>query len=986
MNQSLKILSIVTALGLLVAMLGIGAALAKQGNTSGLGQLDSSFAPQALVAPAAKDVNWADSSGNAITHTVASTTGTFFINDIALATTKTATTSFTGLSSDNYFDIPAGAAGTSSSNATTTGVTFAITAGTSYSTTSPSSTPIKSITVVVGSITQGGVGLDGPNGVFTLVTATSATTTTTFVYDLVDSFSGTSTTLRRAKVTSTSDPQGEFVTISEVAAIGSSTASPTTGIFRGDVTLSSDAASQGTNNDGVWLQDGDTVTVSYLKSDGTSEDTDTITVDDVKPTISAIVPADGTITNVTNPSVSFEVTDTGAGMSATDPGGAVTIRISPVGGAGGGNSTSTVSASTPAFQAIADGFRVIYAISTSWFTEHSGAGVADGAAFTWVIEATDKAGNKKTLDFSDLNLTIDVTKPQVSSASTGTGWNSDTALETTNSSTAVKVILSEDVDASTVAASDFTVAGVAPTAAVVGTTTGLKDTVYLTVAAQAPDAKPVVVVTGEVKDKAGNILDTALATDTATATDGLKPTITVAVDTALGVAADVVKVTVTTDEKLAVGGLVMTIDGPAASTAVSPTSPSPLVREGTFTIATGTGTGNYGVSVQATDLGSQTANNLTKVTLETVAAANISSNGLTLTLANGPIADMDFDGDVDGDDITSITIAGTATTTAPTAVNASARTITLASSVTGKAVKVTYHYTTDTFQVDQSAPTVTFDPAGGTTREDQSPFIRLTFDEDEYAGDTFKTVTLTKAELTRPGATTAEDILSSFDSGDNIEFIWSASDLALGAYTLKVSATDTAGNKLTDSTATFTIAVRALISVALRPGWNLISLPGVPADTAIGSVITVADVDTVLAYDPTAAGGWLTAVRDSDGAFAGTLSTIDASSGYWVHTTTFAPIKVDIPGITAGAQALPPSWSLVAGWNLVPITSLDRAATGFDADSYFTGLTWSRAYEYDNAGNSFTSILPNATASTVEDVMVGKGYWLFLDKAGTLVP
>ena len=969
-------------------MLGIGTALAKQGNTSGLGQLDSSFAPQALVAPVAKDVEWSDTSGNSISFTQASTTGTFFVNDVALATTKTATTSFTGLSSDTYFDIPGGKAGTTAGNATSTGVTFAITSPTDYLTSSPSTTPIKSITVVVGSITQGGVGLDGDNGVFTLVTGTSATTTTTFVYDLVDSYSGTSTTLRRAKVTSTSDPQGEFVTISEVASIGSSTAAPKSGIFRGNVKLSSSAATQGTNSDGVWLQDGDTVTVSYLKSDGTSEDTDTITVDDVKPTISVIVPGDGTITNVTNPSVSFEVTDTGAGMSATDPGRAVSIKISPVGGAGGGNSTSTVPSSTPAFQAIADGFRVIYAISTSWFTLHSEAGVADGAAFTWSIEATDKAGNKKVLVGNDLNLTIDITKPQVGSAATGTGWNSDTALETTNSNTAVKVIFSEDLDASTVDAADFTVGGVAPTAAVVGTTTGLKDTVYLTVAAQAPDAKPVVTVAAEIKDKAGNILDTALATDTATATDGLKPTITVAVDTALGVAADVIKVTVTTDEKLAVGGLIMTVDGPAASTAVSPTSPSPLVREGSFTIATGTGTGNYGVSVQVTDLGGNKKDNLTKITTETVAAAKISTDGKTLTLLNGPIADMDFDGDVDGADITAITLDGTATTTNATTatVNASARTITLGGSVTGKAVKVTYHYTTNTFQVDQSAPTVTFDPAGGATREDQSPFIRLTFDEDEYPGDSFKTITLTKAELTRPGATTAEDILANFGSGDNIEFIWSASDLALGAYTLKVSATDTAGNKLTDSSATFTIAVRALISVALRPGWNLVSFPGVPIDTAIGSAITVADVDTVLAYDPTAAGGWLTAVRDSDGNFAGTLSTVDGSSGYWVHTTTFAPIKVDIPGITAGAQALPPSWSLVAGWNLISVTSLDRAATAFDADNYLTGLDWSRAYEYDNAGNSFTSILPAVSTTGQTNIKVGKGYWLFLNKAGTLVP
>ena len=60
-----------------------------------------------------------------------------------------------------------------------------------------------------------------------------------------------------------------------------------------------------------------------------------------------------------------------------------------------------------------------------------------------------------------------------------------------------RLTFSEDVDATTVAASDFTVAGVAPSAAVVGTTPGNKN-VYLTVAAQAPDAKSAVKVVGSV--------------------------------------------------------------------------------------------------------------------------------------------------------------------------------------------------------------------------------------------------------------------------------------------------------------------------------------------------------------------------------------------------------------------------------------------------------------------------------------------------------
>ena len=111
---------------------------------------------------------------------------------------------------------------------------------------------------------------------------------------------------QRAKVTSTSDPQGEWVTIMESGA--------TTNMFSGMVSLSSDAASSGTAgvctearvdldadggvcqggtaygyaDGGVWVQDSDTVTVDYHDSSGAVVSSDTLTVDTVEPQISNI--------------------------------------------------------------------------------------------------------------------------------------------------------------------------------------------------------------------------------------------------------------------------------------------------------------------------------------------------------------------------------------------------------------------------------------------------------------------------------------------------------------------------------------------------------------------------------------------------------------------------------------------------------------------------------------------------------------------------
>ena len=386
------------------------------------------------------------------------------------------------------------------------------------------------------------------------------------------------------------------------------------------------------------------------------------------------------------------------------------------------------------------------------------------------------------------------------------------------------------------------------------------------------------------------------------------------------------------------------------------------------------------------DLGNNVVDNLTDVAAETVAAADVTPGASTsvIKVANGPIADADFDGDVDKDDISALSFSvNAATSSAITLVDASARTITV-NVVVGaeETATVSYSYVADdVFEVDQGTPTVVFDPVDDTEVENQSPFIRITFDDDEYPGDNFTTVTLTKAELTMPDASTL-DLLANFVSSDDIEYIWAAQDLALGAYTLTVSGTDAAGNALTDAASDFTIAERAPYDVALRPGWNLVSLPGAPADADINAVITTADVATVLTYDPTVPGGWLAAVRDPEGNLAGTLTLITAKTALWVFTSSFEAISVDIPGIAAGAVSVPPSFKLGKGYNLVPVATLDLAVADRDADDYLTGLNWSRAYGYDNVTNKFEAILPD----TDDVVTVGQGYWLFLNAAGTLVP
>ena len=963
MKHPVRTLSIMVALGLLVAAIAAGPAFFR-----------AQPVEAATVTIAENEVEFAKANGEDATSARPNSTSTIFIRDDVLETTKSGTAVFAGAAtSSKFFNIASGAAGAATPG-TTTGVTRTLTA-VGYSTSSPATTPLTgNPTAIVAGSSSFVVGSSVSAGTFDLLVGigAGATATTTFGYHIQDVWSGTDSTLRRAKVISTSDPAGEWVTISEVVSATNAAASATSRVFSGIVFLSSNAANQGTNADGVWVQDGDTLTVQYMNSAGTVLDSDTVTIDGVKPTIAAIVPADGTITNVANPTVTFDVIDAGSGISTTGFSTDIVLKVNGV----------TVSASSISFQAIANGFRGIFAQGTSWLTSF---GVTDSLEFNLEISATDQAGNTQTVTGTSANVTIDKTAPVLSSATTGA---TNTTIVVTFSDTTGLNPASVDANGS-----DFTVAGTSVTAAVVDSTD--KNKVNLTISAIASDAKPEVSVTGTITDKAGNAV---VANSKLTATDGVKAVISgIAVDKNLAILADKVTTTFGTDEKMAVDWPKVSINGPSGASSnglLTVTSPTPNRFSSPATVVTGDTTGVYGIAIQAKDLGNNLTDNLTKVTDE---AGTIDDTGDAnkVTLAKGPIGDANFDGAITGTDLTVKVGATTAsaTTTGVTigTVDASSRTLIVTSGITATSVVlVSYGYAPNIVEIDQAAPTVTFDPSGATDVQNQSPFIRLIFDEDEYPGDSFKTVTLTKAELTDP-AGTVTDILASFATGDNIEFIWAASNMALGKYTLKVSATDTAGNKLTDSTGTFTIAKRT-VDLAIRPGWNLVSLPDSPAATANGvnAVFNSDKIDVVLSFDAIQ-NNWFSATRQSDGTLGRpgsglALNTVTTGKGYWVHSTAIVTLKVDVPGLAPGAPAQPPSFAMTRGWNLVSYTTSNLTVTTQDADDYFTGLDWSRAFGYDNATNTFVSVLPAPTTTGQANLALGKAYWIFLNKAGTLVP
>ena len=149
--------------------------------------------------------------------------------------------------------------------------------------------------------------------------------------------------------------------------------------------------------------------------------------------------------------------------------------------------------------------------------------------------------------------------------------------------------------------------------------------------------------------------------------------------------------------------------------------------------------------------------------------------------------------------------------------------------------------------------------------EQTSPLnITVDFSQEgkEYDRDSYGTVTLTKATLKVTASdgtseTTTFDVATDVNTPDSRKFTISLLNPAVGTYQLTVQAMDSAGNVRTDSTGTtaenlvsnWNVVQAKPFQVALAVGWNQISLPFHPANTAINSVIPEDHpITTVLTY------------------------------------------------------------------------------------------------------------------------------------------
>ncbi|OGY68903.1 MAG: hypothetical protein A3B94_01185 [Candidatus Jacksonbacteria bacterium RIFCSPHIGHO2_02_FULL_43_10] len=281
------------------------------------------------------------------------------------------------------------------------------------------------------------------------------------------------------------------------------------------------------------------------------------------------------------------------------------------------------------------------------------------------------------------------------------------------------------------------------------------------------------------------------------------------------------------------------------------------------------------------------------------------------------------------------------------------------------------------FTIDTTAPTITNrTPSVGASGVAPIANITVTFSE---------AVAIGSGNVSFDPSISGTPVVE-FDSETHIATINPENDLDNNVtYTIMFEdVVDLAGNVLNPDTSSWSFSTSTGYSITLTNnagnGWNFISLPTIPASTAIADVLgdTAEDIASVWTYDA-ATESWTSYFPA--GPDVNSLSTMTAGYGYWIKYTGASSATLTGEGnlLTSGGDtpSAPPSRSLPAGWNLVGYyqapgtTNVDKSTAFQSLDGVYTNVLG-----FNNTGKTYVL---NSNISTVNP---GEAFWLLLQSSG----
>jgi trimeric autotransporter adhesin len=274
----------------------------------------------------------------------------------------------------------------------------------------------------------------------------------------------------------------------------------------------------------------------------------------------------------------------------------------------------------------------------------------------------------------------------------------------------------------------------------------------------------------------------------------------------------------------------------------------------------------------------------------------------------------------------------------------------------GSNYEITYNAGTLTIE-DTVAPTiVSHTPSLNALNISPTTAIVVTFSEavDVESGDVSFSPTISGGFTISNSGTSVVTITPNNTLADNTTYTITLAGVA-----------DINGNPLpTYSNIKFTTATNYSINLnANGSGWNLISLPVVPSNTAIATVLGSAadDIDAVWTYDPTnpnAVNGWLVFVPGNPEG-TNNLTLMTTGFGYWVSVTGNANLSGSGTLLIPGNTSLP-SRKLQTGWNLIGYYQLPNENTSTPVNAFASigapGVGYNGLWGFDNTTGFFNSV------------------------------
>lgn len=187
------------------------------------------------------------------------------------------------------------------------------------------------------------------------------------------------------------------------------------------------------------------------------------------------------------------------------------------------------------------------------------------------------------------------------------------------------------------------------------------------------------------------------------------------------------------------------------------------------------------------------------------------------------------------------------------------------------------------------------------------------------------------------------------------------------------------GTGATDGTVNITVEEGTFV-ITLEQGWNLISLPLIPNNAAIETVLADVTVISVWTYDASIEDPLERWSSYAPGA-PDDLLTMNDGKGYLVNMSAGATLTIN-GNVLPAPPVTPPTYAVVEGWNLIGFKSLE--ADAITADAYLGELAPVMQMMY--SFNAVAGVYEVLATPDITNLVPGKAYWVAVSEAGTIYP